>query len=86
MGGAYEPRRAQRDTRSVEAPKATASPARALSVDQVVRVLKAAEGTRLHGFFVVAANTAMRRGELGASRWDAVDLDAGECDRTSGDR
>ncbi|HLY00901.1 MAG TPA: tyrosine-type recombinase/integrase [Candidatus Cybelea sp.] len=64
--------------RSVEAPKATASPARALDADQVVRILKAAEGYRLHAFFVVAAMTGMRRGEIGALKWDALDLDAGK--------
>ncbi len=63
--------------RSVEAPKATPSPARALSVDHVAKLLKAAEGTRLHGFFVTAAMTGMRRGEIGALTWDAIDLEAG---------
>ncbi len=64
--------------RSVEAPKATASPARPLSPAQVVQLLKAAEDTRLHAFFVTAAMTGMRRGELGALTWDAVDLEKGE--------
>ena len=64
--------------RSVEAPKATASPARALDADQVARILKGAEGTRLYGFFVLAAMTGMRRGEIGALTWDAIDLEAGK--------
>lgn len=61
-------------TRSVEAPKATASPARALSAEQVDQVLAASEGTRYHHFFVVCAETGMRRGEVGALLWDAVDF------------
>jgi integrase len=63
--------------RSVEAPKATASPARALTVDQVARLLKTPEESRLHRLFVTAAMTGMRRGELGALTWDAIDLEAG---------
>jgi integrase len=59
-------------------PKPTKSPARPLSPAQVVQLLKAAEETRLQGFFVTAAMTGMRRGEFGALTWDAVDLEKGE--------
>lgn len=64
-------------TRSVDASKATASPARALSIDQAIALLKAAEATRLHAFFTVAAMTGMRRGEIGALMWGAIDMKAG---------
>jgi integrase len=50
-------------------PKPTTSPARPLSPAQVVELLKAAEKTRLHAFFVTAVMTGMRRGELGALTW-----------------
>ena len=60
-----------------KAPKATKSPARALTTTQVERVLVAAEGTNLWGFFVVAAETGMRRGEIGALTWDAIDFERG---------
>ncbi len=63
--------------RIVDTPKAAPSPARALTVEQVAALLSAAEGTRLHSFFVLAVTTGMRRGELGALTWDAVDLDHG---------
>jgi len=61
--------------RLVQAPKQTPSPARALTVDQVEQVLAAAEGTRFHSFFILAAETGMRRGEVGALTWDCIDFD-----------
>jgi integrase len=64
--------------RIVDAPKAAPSPARALTVEQVAMLLSAAEGSRLYSFFVLAVTTGMRRGELGALAWDAVDLDRGQ--------
>jgi integrase len=61
--------------RSVQPPKAAPSPARALIAEQVGAILTASEGTTLHPFFVVAATTGMRRGEVGALAWNAVDLE-----------
>ena len=63
--------------RLVQPPKATPSPARALTTNQVERVLAATEGTPFHRFFVIAAETGMRRGEIGALTWDSVDLERG---------
>jgi integrase len=63
--------------RSVDAPKASPSPARALTAQHVVALLSAAEGTRFHPFLAVAVATGMRRGEIGAITWDDVDLENG---------
>jgi integrase len=61
--------------RCVQPPKAAPSPARALTAEQVGAILTASEGTMLHPFFVVAAMTGMRRGEVGALAWSAIDLE-----------
>ncbi|MGA8099940.1 MAG: site-specific integrase, partial [Candidatus Cybelea sp.] len=65
----------------VEAPKAAPSPARAVSADQVAALLEITERKPLYKpfypFFVLAATTAMRRGEIGALPWDAVDFERG---------
>ncbi|MGA7247029.1 MAG: tyrosine-type recombinase/integrase [Candidatus Cybelea sp.] len=61
--------------RSVDAPKASPSPARALTVEQVALLLSAADGARFYPFFALAIATGMRRGEIGALTWDDVDLD-----------
>ena len=39
--------------------------------------LEASGGTRLQPFFVIAATTGMRRGEVGALTWDAINFDRG---------
>ena len=44
--------------------------------DEPHRFLEAAKGERLEALLVLALTTGMRRGELLALRWDAVDLDA----------
>jgi integrase len=67
---------------AVQAPKAAPSPAKALSADQVVVLLAAAEdkqadGKQLYPFLALAVATGMRRGELGALTWDSIDLDRG---------
>jgi integrase len=48
-----------------------------LSVDEVKRLLKAAEGHRLHPLYLVAATMGLRRGELLGLRWVDLDLDRG---------
>jgi integrase len=58
-------------------PKGAPSPARALSSEQVAAVLAASEGSRYHTFFVFAAMTSMRRGEIGALAWDSIDFERG---------
>lgn len=61
--------------RNVQPPKAAPSPARALTAEQVAIILAASEESTLHPFFVVAATTGMRRGEVGALAWNAINLD-----------
>jgi integrase len=63
--------------RSVDAPNASLSPARALTAEQVVAFLSAADGGRFYPFFALAIGTGMRRGEIGALTWEDVDLDGG---------
>jgi integrase len=48
-----------------------------LSVEQVKKLLAAAEGHRLHPLYVVAATMGLRRGELVGLRWSDVDLNEG---------
>jgi integrase len=59
------------------APKAVPSPARALTADQVAAFLAAAEGSEHCAFFILAVATGMRRGEIGALTWDAIDAERG---------
>lgn len=54
-------------------PKAAPSPARALSAQQVAEFLHAARSSPYCAFFAVAAATGLRRGEVGALTWDAID-------------
>ncbi|MEH1011727.1 site-specific integrase [Micromonospora sp. CPCC 206060] len=48
-----------------------------LAVEQVRKLLAAAEGHRLHTLYVVAATMGLRRGELLGLRWSDLDLDEG---------
>jgi len=58
----------------VDAPTYKRPPARAMTVEQVEALLRAARSHRLEALFVLAVTTGMRQGELFALRWDAVDL------------
>jgi integrase len=61
---------------AVDAPTRARSEANALNDDEVLRILDAAHGTRWETAITLALATGMRRGEIGALKWDAVDLDA----------
>jgi integrase len=50
---------------------------KALSPEEARRFLEAAQGERLHAFYVLALTTGMRLGELLALRWRDVDLERG---------
>jgi integrase len=60
----------------VDPPKAERSDAAALSVDEVQRLLEATVNARLGPLFAFALATGMRRGEIAALRWEAVDMQA----------
>jgi hypothetical protein len=63
------------DTDAARPPQAPRSPAKALSDDEVQRLLKAAEATRWGPFLTVALATGARRGELCALSWNDVDFE-----------
>ncbi|HUR06143.1 MAG TPA: tyrosine-type recombinase/integrase, partial [Nonomuraea sp.] len=50
-------------------------PSKALTLAQAEAVLKAAEGTRMYGYLVLALLTGARTEELRALTWDHVDLE-----------
>ncbi|MFG1697718.1 tyrosine recombinase XerC [Nonomuraea sp. NPDC049309] len=50
-------------------------PSKALTLAQAEALLKAAEGTRMHGYLVMALLTGARTEELRALTWDHVDLE-----------
>lgn len=61
--------------RKVEAPTPDQSPARDLTPDEAAAFFEASRQHELHPFFVLAAATGARRGELAALTWDAVNLE-----------
>lgn len=61
---------------AVEAPRVRRSEAKALSTDEIVRIIRAATGTRWEAFVVLAFAVGARRGELLALQWADVDFEA----------
>jgi len=59
----------------VKRPGVKRNEARHLDATEVATVLRAAESSRYHPALVLAAVTGMRRGEVCALKWDAVDLE-----------
>jgi integrase len=62
---------------AVEPPRPGQKEMNALDEEQTVRLLKAAEGTRLYVPVVLAIATGLRRGELLGLRWADLNLEAG---------
>jgi integrase len=63
--------------RTVRPPRRERREVASLADYDIGTVLKALEGHRLYPIVVLALGTGMRRGELAALAWGAVDLDAG---------
>lgn len=61
--------------RKVDAPMAEESPVRELKPEEADAFLETAREHILFPFFLLAASTGARRGELAALTWDAVDLE-----------
>ncbi len=61
----------------VRPPKVQADEIEILSPEQVTHILDRLDGHALHPIVAVALGTGMRRGELCALAWGALDLDAG---------
>ena len=58
-------------------PSVKPSDAKALSAEEVTRLLATARGTRWRAFVTLALSTGARRGELCGLSWDDYDADAG---------
>jgi integrase len=67
-------------SKEIDPPKVTAKEAAVLRAEDVPVVLDVLRSTALYTIAVVALGTGMRRGELCALRWDAVDLKGGTLD------
>jgi integrase len=63
-------------SKEIGAPKVKSNEAAILRPEEIPIMLEAMRGTGLYPIAVVALGTGMRRGELCALRWDAVDLEA----------
>jgi integrase len=61
----------------VDAPRVPVAEPRALSFDEVRRLLAVAKGDRLEALFTLAVGTGLRQGELLGLAWEDLDLDAG---------
>ncbi len=64
-------------TELADAPRAVETEMRYLSLEQVARLIAAAQEDRLGALYVLAVTTGMRKGELLALRWRDVDLTCG---------
>jgi integrase len=62
---------------AVTPPRVRPAEVQTFSAEELVRVLRATEGTRLHVPVVLSALCGLRRGEVLALRWSDVDLDRG---------
>jgi integrase len=63
--------------RAVERLKDPKRPPRFLSVDEIARLLKAAERSHLHPVILAALHTGMRKGELLSLQWNDADFEKG---------
>lgn len=61
----------------VDAPTPRRAQVQALTAEQSLALLAAAEGDRFEALYVMALTTGMRQGEILALHWGDVDLDAG---------
>ena len=61
----------------VDRPRLKRDEIQPLDREQTRRLLRAAEGHRLHALYVVAVTAGLRPGEMLALRWSDVDLDVG---------
>ena len=59
------------------APRVTRQEVEALTLADVQKLLKAADGDRMEALYVVAITSGLRMGELFALRWDDIDLESG---------
>ena len=66
--------------KEIDAPKVTPKEAAVLRPEEVPVMLEGLRGSALYTIAIVALGTGMRRGELCALRWDAIDLEGGKLD------
>lgn len=62
---------------SVTPPREARTEFKALTKEEIKRLLDAARDDRLYALYVLACTTGMRQGELLALQWDCVDFEAG---------
>lgn len=67
-------------TRLVTLPRVERYEAQTLTVEQALKLIEVARGSRLEALLLVALATGMRRGELLALRWNDIDFEKGAVD------